>query len=151
MKELTKHEEKWIEEQIAIILNKDSKNRWNALYGIADHTEISYSAIPALIDSLDIAGSYISLTFWVIRKFKELTYPHLLKALESDSKKIRFYACCLLPNKYYNEIEPIFVPLLKDQEFEEKKNISWLFQGRDEQVIPTINSLLKMKIDVFNI
>jgi len=138
LKELTKHEEKWIEEQIAIILNKDSKNRWNALYGIADHTEISYSAIPALIDSLDIAGSYISLTFWVIRKFKELTYPHLLKAL-------------LLPNKYYNEIEPIFVPLLKDQEFEEKKNISWLFQGRDEQVIPTINSLLKMKIDVFNI
>ncbi|MGC9778603.1 MAG: hypothetical protein HZR80_05120 [Candidatus Heimdallarchaeota archaeon] len=142
MKELTNNEEKWVEEQAVIIRDKNSNYRFNALNSIGFNAEASYPAIPALIDSLDFAGSYLSQTLWAIRRFKEKAYPHLLNALESNSMRIRFYACCLLPNEYYSKIEPIFVPLLKDSEFEERKNISWIFQNRDEQAIPTLRNLL---------
>jgi len=143
MKKLNEEEQSRIKYLTEIIRSKSASERFKAINEIGFNTENSYLAIPALIESFEyISSSYTGQTLWALHNFGKIACPYLLSALKSDSKRIRFYACCLLPNEYYSEIEPIIIPLLKDDDFDDRRNISWFFNRRDERFIPLIRVLL---------
>ncbi len=143
MKDLNEEEKARIRYLTEIIKGKSDSNRFNAINEIGFNPDISYLAIPALIESFEyISSSYTGQTLWALRNFSKKAYPYLLSALKSESKKIRYYACCLLPNEYYSEIVPIIIPLLKGDDFDDKRNISWFFNRRNERFIPLVRQLL---------